>query len=549
MTADSSSTRGVALVRDLLRKNDAPIASEGRPRIAVNDRQLRDIVADAWNACGEANSPPTLFRRGGRLVKLVDGGDAAAVAPMTEAAMLHRLSKVADWVKETGRGDRAAQPPRDVPRIMLAEPDEQIPALDDITASPVFDAGGRLVRGPGYDAESRLWIGSGELAAIDVPEVPTGEEVERARALLVDELLVDFPFADASDRAHTVAAFVTPFIRSLVGGCTPIHLVEAPSPGSGKTLIADLVAIVASGKNVQATTLSRSEDEMRKRITSLLLCGARIIVLDNVTGELASAQLAAAITATTWTDRLLGRSENVHVENRALWMVTANNPSLSSELARRCVRIRLDTHATRPWERRNFRHPSVREWALDRRAELVRAVLVLVRHWLACGRPSSEQVLGSFERWSAVVGGIVSASGVPGFLTDRERFYAAADAESQEWDALASAWWLQHGGAWVTATQVASLASRHGVLLDVLGEGGVQSQRVRVSHALRGMRDRPVGKWVLEVGRNADANAGRYRLAVRAEQARALPPEVPGAGPRISEAPVQGENSGGSNGF
>ncbi|MBZ0236387.1 MAG: hypothetical protein K8M05_28925 [Deltaproteobacteria bacterium] len=549
MTGDSGSPRGVPLVRDLLRNDEPPPAIDARPRIVVNDRQLRDIVADAWRACREANSPPTLFRRGGRLVKLVDGADSAAVVPLTEAAMLHRLSKAADWVKETGRGERAAQPPRDVPRIMLAEPGEEIPVLDDITASPVFDAGGRLVRGPGYDAESRLWIASGELAALEVPDIPSCDDVEQARSLLVDELLVDFPFADASDRAHAVAAFVMPFIRSLVGDCTPIHLVEAPSPGSGKTLIADLVAIVASGKNVQPTTLSRSDEEMRKRITSLLLCGARIILLDNVTGELASAQLAAAITATTWADRLLGRSEYVHVENRALWIVTANNPSLSSELARRCIRIRLDTHATRPWARRGFKHAAVREWAHARRAELVRAVLVLVRHWLACGRPSSEQVLGSFERWSAVVGGIVGVSGVPGFLADRDRFYAAADAESQDWDALASAWWFQHGGAWVTATQVASLASRHSVLLDVLGEGGVQSQRVRISHALRGMRDRPVGSWLLEVGRNADANAGRYRLAVRAEHARALRPEIPGADPRISGAQFQGENIGENDGF
>jgi len=55
------------------------------------------------------------------------------------------------------------------------------------------------------------------------------EQVARARALLVDELLVDFPFVKESDRAHAVAAILLPFLRRMIGGLAPIHLIEAPT--------------------------------------------------------------------------------------------------------------------------------------------------------------------------------------------------------------------------------------------------------------------------------------------------------------------------------
>jgi hypothetical protein len=37
----------------------------------------------------------------------------------------------------------------------------------------------------------------------------------------------------------------------------------------------------------------------------------------------------------------------IDLPNRATWIVTANNPHLSLEIARRCVRIRLDAKTVR----------------------------------------------------------------------------------------------------------------------------------------------------------------------------------------------------------
>jgi hypothetical protein len=69
------------------------------------------------------------------------------------------------------------------------------------------------------------------------------------------------------------------------------------------------------------------------------------------------------------------------------WLVTANNPVFSREIARRVVRTRLDAKVDRPWERKGFRHANLLAWVREHRGEIVAAVLILVQAWVAAGKP------------------------------------------------------------------------------------------------------------------------------------------------------------------
>jgi hypothetical protein len=55
------------------------------------------------------------------------------------------------------------------------------------------------------------------------------------------------------------------------------------------------------------------EEEWRKAITSLLLRGSSLIVIDNVDHPLHSAKLSSALTLDTWGDRLLCKNESVEI--------------------------------------------------------------------------------------------------------------------------------------------------------------------------------------------------------------------------------------------
>ena len=69
----------------------------------------------------------------------------------------------------------------------------------------------------------------------------------------------------------------------------------------------------------------------------------------------------------------------------AVFFATGNNPSLSGEMARRYVRIRLTPATEEPWQRTGFRHEALLEWAEEHRGEVLGAVRTMVDAWLAAG--------------------------------------------------------------------------------------------------------------------------------------------------------------------
>jgi len=494
---------------------DSPrhVSPHRRPTIQVNNRQLRDVVADSWSAVHAANRPPTLFVRSGALARLQHADDGCRIEATDEAAIYGFLARSADWVKVTDTGVTSVSPVRDVARDMLAYPDEQVPQLEAVVCAPVFDGQGRLISEAGYHPAARLWYHRLPGFSVEaVPERPTVEQVGTARDLLLDDLLVDFPFASEADRAHAVAALFLPFVRRIVDGCTPIHLIEAHTPGSGKGLLADVVALIALGRCCEPTTVTPDEEEARKKITSLLARAQPVILLDNIRTGIESAQLAAALTAEVWSDRLLGQNRMIDLPNRATWLVTANNPRLSLEIARRCARIRLDPRTDRPWERTAFKHAPLREWIRANRARLVHALLVLVQAWIATGKPQGQRVLGSFESWSRVIGGILGNAGIDHFLGNTEELYETADAEGNEWREFVAAWWDAYHDNWVAAKDLLELALERDLLGSVIGDKSLRSQQTRLGRALAAVRDRQFGEWRVLMRRDAHTKGACYRL-------------------------------------
>ena len=489
------------------KKKHAPNPSQrknGLPEIQVNNRQLRDIIADAWAAIHAKNDSavssrdrsPFLFLRSGALVRLSCGAHDLQIEPMDEHEVFGMLARVADWMRVTDEACTDTSPVKDVARDMLAYPDERLPPLDAVAATPLFGASGTLVTKPGYHRAERLWFQpQKDMDGLEVPESPSRRDIEEARALLTDELLVDFPFVDESDCAHALAAMILPFVRRMVGGCTPIHLVEAPTVGSGKGLLCNLISLVATGSVSDGRTLASQDDEARKMLTAELSRGKPIILLDNTDErkKLDCPSLASVVTAETWTDRLLGKTAMLTLPNRALWLITGNNPALSMEIARRCVRIRIDPRMDRPWQRSVFKHPVVVEWARENRSRLVRAVLVLVRAWIVAGRPMSHQRLGSFERWAGVIGGILNVADVPGFLGSLEDLYETADAEGQAWREFTSQWWETFGPAPMKVADLNDFCEPRNLMVSERGDGSYRSQETRLGFALSRARDRVFG--------------------------------------------------------
>ncbi len=493
--------------------------------IQVNNRQLRDVIADAWaaiHAINQAEGPdggesPSLFQNGGALVRIAGTGTHTRIEALGETAMYGILARSANWHNVTHEAVLAAPPSRDTARDMLVNPDPDLPPLDSVVRTPTFGKDATLITSPGYHRADALWMFRDE--SLDMPEVPANpvrEQIARARSLLVDELLVDFPFVTESDRAHAVAAILLPFLRRMIDGLAPIHLIEAPTQGSGKGLLASLISIVSTGLAAEGRTVPESEDEVRKMITAELVTGRPIILLDNLSEKrrLESSALASVVTVPWWTDRLLGESEMLHLRNNALWLMTGNNPRLSDELSRRCIRLRIDPRIDMPWLRGGFKHPLITEWAQENRSSLVHAALTLIQAWIAAGRPLHERRLGSFEKWSEVMGGVLEVAGIPGFLGNLNELYEAADSDGQLWREFTGAWWETYRTEPKKVTELNQFCEERDLMFGVRGDGSARSQQTRLGKALTTKRDRVFnGLTVKRISQGEHKHGVLYALA------------------------------------
>ena len=140
------------------------------------------------------------------------------------------------------------------------------------------------------------------------------------------------------------------------------------------------------------------------------------MLLDNVRNRLNSGALAAALTGDLFEDRVVQRSETLAVPVRCLWLATANNPTLSGEMVRRTIPVRLDAKIRQPHLRSEFQHPNLREWVASTHSMMVWAMLTLVRAWFASGCPKGTQRLGMYESYAEVIGGILDVVRMRGFL-------------------------------------------------------------------------------------------------------------------------------------
>lgn len=445
--------------------------------IICNNRGLQEIAESAVFSLSTLNHPPVVFVRSGGLVCIGQNEQGVPVIQqMGEAAVRGRMARCAWYVRvkadKNGFFKTKISPPIEVVRDVMVSQKWPFPALKNIIETPTMRADGRIISVPGYDTQTGLYYAPAEGFSFEPPdEKPTPEEIQQAR-LLLEEAVIDFPFVDQASLANVIAAMITPFVRPLINGPVPMAILDKPQAGTGASLLAEVIALIATGRPAAMLQAPKSLEEWRKKITALLIDGRSVIVVDNVEGRLYAGPLAAALTATIWQDRVLGRSEMISIPHSAVWIANGNNIQLGGDLPRRCYWIKLDAKMPRPWQRNGFVHPDLKEWVTENRGRIVSAILTLIRAWIASGRPVPDSLppLGGFESWQNVIGGIMYRGGWVDFLGNQEQMYAESDTDTPQWEGFLRAWHSLWQDNPVTSSTVATrLDSDSGVdLMDAL---------------------------------------------------------------------------------
>jgi hypothetical protein len=465
-------------------------------QIEVRGGDLPHIMADAEAALiGSGENPrvtwrdgsfhvlPTIYQRAGRLcrvarieTKVTWRGASVPAKSLTIIEVeldwlvpeMTRVARFTRFDRRTGK-ERFIDAPREVAAGLLANVGAwKFPTLAAIIEAPTLRPDGSVVDELGYDAQTGILFDAAGTGFGEIPVSPSIEEALEAVEVF-ENLLAGFPFHDAGEDgaqgrnsvsfAVAVAAVITALVRPSLR-TAPLFAFTAPTMSTGKSLLVDVVAMIATGREAPVMTFSADPQEERKRLLALLLKGMPLISLDNVEVPLESDALCSVLTQPSFSDRVLGASRSVEVPTSATFCATGNNLQLKGDLATRALQCRLDSRLEEPDER-SFNVDLYSE-VPKRRSELVRAALTIPRAYIAAGRPDLQLApFGRFEMWAAMVRAPLVWLGLADPCASR-RTIAKSDPTASELRRLLTAWEACFGSAPTTVATAVEITQMEG---------------------------------------------------------------------------------------
>jgi putative DNA primase/helicase len=397
-----------------------PKGGGGLPEIKITSGGLTEMTDRAESIM--ISSKAGIYQRSGKLVRIITEAtkprpkrkkspdeneikraeDALVIAEVDYIYLTEILGKIARWIRFDERTQQYKQKdcPEKVSRTLLARRIWDLPVLTGIIQAPTLRPDGSILENPGYDEETGLYFEPGQTVFLSIPEHPSREDAKTALDLIL-EVICEFPFEGSESRSVAVSAIITALIRKSIR-TAPLHGFTAPKMSSGKSLLADVVGLIATGKVNCAIPHAENESEEKKRLLAVLSEGDPVLCFDNIERPFGSPAMCSILSQTEYKDRILGSTRNLGVSTSATFLATGNNLTFVGDISTRVVLCRLDPRCERP-EERNF-EKDLYKYIPKVRGKLVIAALTILRAYHVAGRPKQEILpFGRFEEWSDLV--------------------------------------------------------------------------------------------------------------------------------------------------
>jgi putative DNA primase/helicase len=388
-----------------------------KPVVQVRAGALDTVVDEAARHLLAAGVE--FYQRGGVLVRPVilqlksfDGEPtfSAQLVAVNVHYMRDVMSRMIDWERFDKKANQwlPCNPPAEVAMLLLNRfGDWPFRVLAGIITTQTMRPDGTILSEPGYDAATQLLlINPPPMAAI--AEQPSRADAEAALALLLD-LLSEFPFTldddeagGSTSRAVALSAIISVICRGAFP-VVPMHAIDAPAAGTGKSYLLSAVSWIATGQPMAVMSAGKTAEETEKRLGAAVIAGQTMITIDNVEGKFGNDSLCQLIEQVRPKVRILGQSTLVEVDGRAMCIFcNGNNLTLVGDIYRRVLTCRLDAKVDRPEKRQFTKDP--RAMILADRGKYIAACLTICRAYqVAKQRPQRRPQIGSFNEWSNTV--------------------------------------------------------------------------------------------------------------------------------------------------
>lgn len=450
-----------------------------RPVIQVVDGELPATVDQAEDALIRADCG--LYQRSGSVVRAVitklpaaDGGITSGhrIVPVTIPHIVECMTLAADFQKYIKSDEtwKSTDCPEQTAQVYLARQQWRLPPLVGVISAPTLRHDGSILETPGYDDRTGLLFEPLGQVFYPVPQRPNRRDAVEALGQL-HAIIDTFPFVARVDRSVAISAILTVLVRRSMASA-PLHAFTAPVAGSGKTMLVNIAAIIASGRSAGVISQGHKEEEFEKRLASCLIAGDAIINIDNCEQPLTGDLLCQAISEPVVKPRVLGFSLTPDISSNGSIFATGNNLIISGDVSRRALLSSLDPQCERP-ELREFEDDPIAT-VISRRTDLVLAGLTILRAHFIAKTPPSIPALGGFEAWSRIVRDAIVWLGDPDpcitMIKIRE-----ADTKLSPLAAVLSQWLSVLGSSPVSARRIIELCAQPGgedfreVITDIAG--------------------------------------------------------------------------------
>lgn len=287
------------------------------------------------------NGQVEILQRSGQLVRIISEvikpksnsdvkrPEGSLIITSVDALYLgEMLSKLAIWDQYDQRRNDWKQKdcPGKVAKTLLARREWNLPVLTGIIQAPTLRSDGSILQIPGYDEQTGLFFNLGGTDFESIKSEPTKNDAKSALEKLLS-ILKDFPFENVESISVAISAILTALIRRSIP-TAPLHGFTAPKMASGKSLLADVVGLITTGKSNSVMSQAENEAEEQKRLLAILAEGNLIVCYDNIDRPLGSASLCSVLSHEEFKGRILGSTKNISVPTNSLFLATGNNLTL-----------------------------------------------------------------------------------------------------------------------------------------------------------------------------------------------------------------------------
>ena len=369
--------------------------------ILITPGKAQSIQAAGRQAGLVLRDTERFFIRGGGLVKVLIDDEAPKLNPIKPTSFASEIELVASVVKYKGETVEPTILNSSQAQLIMDSSSfqQEVPEIKVLSSCPILilDKGDVLQTISGYNKEHGI---------LSYSRLPIKVALNKAIELLLG-LLVDFKFANPSDKSRAIAQLLTPGLITgrIISGRAPLFSVEADESQTGKGYSVKLTAALYNN-HPKTITQKRGVGTLEEALDMCLIRGHSFISLDNIRGKIDSPAIESLLTESFHLARI-PYMQPIEIDlRRVILYLTSNQCEFTQDLVNRCCSVQLRKQEP-SYKFKTYPEGDLIKHVLANNSLYFGSIAAVIDEWVCQGRPQTDECRHDFRWWARPLDWIV----------------------------------------------------------------------------------------------------------------------------------------------